>query len=247
MEAWQLLRHNQPVEALEVMRATFNADRASPSVAIELGAIYMWLQEWESAWKHFCDFRTACKQSMDIVYVLAGTARWCARDHTSAIQEWNDGRTAAYTDGAGGVRIPLHLYFAAVCHPDSIDESDAIDLLKNRLNSLRGHQWPSHLARLVLNEVSYDEALAAGLQASEHLEGDRLRQFQEFETLRVRFWNGVKKRASGNEIGFLEEMDQCGAFTWNDFENNEELTIDRLRSSEFHLARSLSTREGALE
>jgi hypothetical protein len=55
--------------------------------------------------------------------------RWLANRYEEAISLWQAGLNCEYTDGAGGLELPLLLYHASARHPKSHPNEEAKRLL----------------------------------------------------------------------------------------------------------------------
>jgi hypothetical protein len=143
---------------------------------------------------------------------------------------------------AGGVTIPLHIYFAAAIDPDLMSTTNVDQLLESRLETNRQLRWPGHLASLVLGRMAYDQTIIQGKMAVRHLDGEERRQAEEFAKQQVDFWWGVKLLTMGDTAGFLTAMKNYSEFSWADFDANGDLLICKFRTSELYLARCESER-----
>lgn len=228
MSAWHKLRSGNTEEALADMITQHRRDPTNPSTAIQVGVAFMWLGRWEFASTHFRQFMERSTCSTDILPKFAGTAMWCAGQRESALEEWKRGQEADYTDAAGGVTIPLHLYFAAVACPALLNTSEA-ELLVHRALARPGMEYPAVLARVALGGLG--KAQAVQIAAASDPNGTQRHPWK------LAFWQGVHFLASGRKQDFLREMDLVASVSWVDFDEDESAFIDRLWSSEFFLAR----------
>ena len=237
MDAWDYLRQGDSQLAIDITKAEFDKTCRDASLAIQLTAFYLWLKDWDGAYEHIYRYIEANPNTMEFAFVLSGTAKWCSGDREAAVAEWRQGIDVDYADTAGGIAIPLHLFFASVSQPDLVPKAEAAGLLGDRLNGRRGHRWPGHLGRLVLGEMTDKEVYLAGAANVEHLRDESLRQAMECFKLEVDVWKGVKLLAEGKTEGFLNAIKSTSDLTWADFDECRHLFIDRCRSSECHLAR----------
>jgi hypothetical protein len=237
MEMWELLRQGRLEEAIRVTRDEYAKDLKNPSLAIRLGVGYLWLRDWETAWKHFSDFTEGYPSTTDFAFKYAGAAKWCAGDRAAAVAEWKQGIDVDYADMGGGITIPLHLYFAAAVKPDLMPMGEAVELLQLRLQAKPHNGWPGYLAKLVLGEISYESAITQSKSDVSHLWGDERRQAEESAKQQIGFWWGVKLLTAGDVAGYLAAMRTYGDISWDDFDANREMQIEKLRSSEYFLAR----------
>jgi hypothetical protein len=198
----------------------------------------LWLGDWETAWKHFCDFTALYPSTTDFAYKFAGTAKWCAGESAAAVTEWKQGIDVDYADMGGGITIPLHLCFAAAIEPNLMPMDDVVELLQSRLQAKPHDGWPGYLAKLLLGQVTCENAIAQSKNDVIHLRGEERRQAEELAKQQIGFWWGVKLLTDGDATGFVSAMKNYGELSWADFDTSRELLINKLRSSEFYLARS---------
>lgn len=229
MDDWDKLRHGHAEQCVESLRIAFLEDATNPSLAIRLGAIYLWLRDWEAAYDHFQLFAERYPWSADFVFCFLGTAKWCAGERRGAISEWQKGVDCDYSDMAGGITIPLHLYFASVTQPALADIDDAVKLLETRIRSPRGHRWPGIIASLVLGHI--DKPMALADAAKDDPNGTALHEWH------LDFWSGVRQLARGDRSSFLSAMKKTGEVSWDEFDMDRDTFISKARSTVLHLAR----------
>lgn len=237
MDMWELLQQGRSEEAIQVTRDEYAKDIKNPSLAIRLGVGYLWLRDWESAWKHFCKFTEVYPSTTDFAFKYAGAAKWCAGDRAAAVAEWKQGIDVDYAGMGDGITIPLHLYFAAAVDPDVMPIGVAVDLLQSRLQAKPQKGWPGYLAKILLGDITCESAVAQSKGDVSHLWGEERRQAEESAKQQIGFWWGVKLLTAGDAPGFLAAMRDYSELSWDDFDANRELLIEKLRSSEFLLAR----------
>jgi hypothetical protein len=211
------------------MITEYNRDQRNPSAAIQVGVTYMWLGEWQLAWDHFREVIERGSKTTDIFPKFAGTAKWCAGHRECAIQHWELGLGAGYTDASGGITIPLHLYFAAAACPTLLCITDMGSLIRRSVQANVGAGYPRLLGRVALGELSVADALREAKESDPN--GIREHPWK------IAYWEGVHQLASGNEQGFLKEVAFVANLDWETFDRCPASFIRRLWSSEFFLAR----------
>jgi hypothetical protein len=237
MDIWELLRSSRLKEATKVAEDAYSADETSPSDAINLAACYLLGRNWNMAYQHFCHFTDVYSWTVDTAFKFAGAAKWCAGERAAAVVEWKQGIDVDYADMGGGITIPLHLYFAAAIEPDLMSMNDVVELLQSRLRAKSHDGWPGYLAKLLLEEVTCENAIAQSKNDVSHLWGEERRQAEDSARQQFAFWWGVKLLAADDAAGFLTAMKNYSELSWANFDTNKELIIDKLRSTEFYLAR----------
>ena len=97
---------------------------------------------------------------MDGFYKEAGVAKWCLNEPEIAIQQWQLGLRATYTEGAGGVSSALLLFAASILRPEVIPRKTAEQFLTKKVQSKSpfAKNWPSHLGKFMLSLID-EEAL----------------------------------------------------------------------------------------
>lgn len=65
---------------------------------------------------------------------------------------------------------------------------EAVELLQLRLQAKPHNGWPGYLAKFLLEEISYDSAIAQSKNDVSHLWGDERRQTEESAEQQIEFW-----------------------------------------------------------
>ena len=149
--AWQLMLTGHPEEALCQMQESY-ARRGSLSESMELGVAYLWLGEYMAAWEHFDGVNRKHPKASDLLYAMAGAAKWCLGDRCTAVEQWADG---CYCDGtnSGGFGSPLLLFAASIIDPSAYVRSEAEKLLTERANDPWARHWPKAIAEYLLGRI----------------------------------------------------------------------------------------------
>jgi hypothetical protein len=242
MDIWELLRQARCEEALRVAKDAYERDETSAREAINLGVCYLWVQNWKAAYEHFRHFTAIRASTVDVAFKFAGVAKWCDGDREAAVAEWKQGIDVDFADMGGGITILLHLYFAAAVEPDLMSMDAVVELLQSRLQAKPHDGWPGYLAKLLLGEVTCENAMAQSKNDVSHLWGEERRQAEESAEQQIGFWWGVKLLTGEDVAGFVTAMKNYGELSWIDFDTNREQLINKLRSSELYLARCGSER-----
>lgn len=156
-DAWKLIRSGATDAGLAALRRNFEEKRL-----MGYGSALLFLEEYQAAWEHFSSFahrEAAAGRGVDLIFGMAGAAKWCLSEYGEAVAEWRAGLTAPYRDANGvGVTIPLLLFVSSVLHPSTIDRHEAKEILLKRAKHRRmGRQWPCPLVHLVLGQIDEEK------------------------------------------------------------------------------------------
>jgi lipoprotein NlpI len=138
--------------------------------------------------------------SSDGDFIAQGVAYWLSGRLGEAVESWQRGRTAGYNDAAGGVEIPLLLYFASVKRADAGLEKQAMRNLKSTLQSNRTVNWPGPLAVFSLHRITEGELLTK-VSAQPFL--------MERQSCQADFWIAVKMLKQGDINRYLKKLTEC--------------------------------------
>ncbi len=215
----------------EAMRHLKDAYAREPSASemMELGVAYLWIEDYRAASHHFL---TAIQEQPvvgDTFYAMAGAAAWCMRKPREAIARWTDGLSCAYTDWAGGVTLPLLLFFASVVRNGVFSQREAKEILSRRLSSPLAETWPAGLAEFVLGRINLIEARRKYECLSE---GDE--PVCEWWT---QFYVGVLAFGHGNLPQYVERMRATAETCDDDFDSSKGQFLGKLWHAEFFIAR----------
>src|SRR5947209_1450522 len=140
-DPWKLLRAGRDEGALDALRDAFTREE-TPSHITELGIAHLWVRDYTTASAHFGGVISKYPKHAAIFYGMAGVAQWCLNDRRTAVAQWRAGLHCDFADGAGGITIPLLLFFASVVAPKACSRAEAEDLLIERANDPRVRVWP---------------------------------------------------------------------------------------------------------
>jgi hypothetical protein len=150
-------------------------------------------------------------------FAWAGVALWLCGKPQEAARKWQDGLGTQYTDEAGGMELPLLLYYAAVRRPESISRAQADALLTKQLAHPWAECWPGALGAYLLGELTEEQVREKSVSENEPVTRE--------QTAQVDFYFGVASLAKGDRDGFIAMMRTVAA------------TPGCEGLSEFHLAR----------
>ena len=152
---WGLLRAGEIGDGLGLF-AKACAHLGNMSHAMELGVAYLWVGEYDAAWKHFCSFNETYPHHADCTYAMAGAAKWCLNQPAEAVYHWRDGLECQYTDPVRA-DLPLLLLFASVAGSGVFSTSEAKKLLRSRVDRPPSQNWPLPLVQFVLGRIGEEE------------------------------------------------------------------------------------------
>jgi hypothetical protein len=225
---WELLRSGRQEQALSQLRDAYSRN-PDASHAMELGVALLWAEEYRPAWDHFYELAVNYPRRHDIFFAMAGTAKWCVDGPNEAARTWHDGLNCAYTDAAGGLTIPLLLFFASHRNPESYRRADATQQLSDRVESSWARNWPGPLAEFLLGRIDDAEFQSKCVGIDE--DDTALRLWQ------ARFYVGVLEYARANEGEFTESMRRTALLSNADFDPASRQFLVKLWHPEFFLAR----------
>lgn len=230
--AWTLIRSGATDAALQQMMQAYSRD-PNASHAMQLGVAYLWIEDYRAAWEHFSDINHRHPHRTDAFYGMAGVAQWCLNKPRDAVDEWRDGLKCEFVDVAGGVTLPLMLYFASVMDPSTYPQSEATKTLESRADDGRAEIWPGPLAAYVSGRLDESEIWRA-------CDGD-----DESDT-RLRIWLtgfyvALRQRhhGDGDFTRFAELMEKTAVITDDDFDPASPDYLTKLWHHEFYLARRI--------
>ncbi len=144
--------------------------------------------------------------------IFCGVGYWLIGRESEAIEVWKLGYKSPYTDAAGGVDIPLLLFYSGT----RIGSRDLIESSRGylRKTSHRGRQtdWPRPVADYVLGRMDKDGLLGSmdnnsSLRAKQKCQAD--------------FYIGVMAFLKGEEQAALEAMKSCVSTSSSSFTRHE--------------------------
>lgn len=219
-QGWSLIQAGRFEEAIEKLREE-HAQHGSRGFLVNLGIAFLCKNDFKTAAKHFDDLVNDRPQYASLEYGLLGASKWLLAQPQEAITAWQEGLECEYTDGAGGIGLPLLLYFGSVRQPLLFGLEKATKLLRQRLKNPRAKMWPAPLARFLLDELSPQEVLLACAHTSDSVQRRR-EQMAEF-------YVGVRC-LRGNDIkGYVDQMRRASQFS--QCELNETFFLSRYETT----------------
>lgn len=225
---WESLRNRDPEGSLQELRDAYAREK-TPSSVMELGVAYLWVRRFQAAWEHYDAANRNEPKYAAAYYAMAGTAKWCLNEAHESVEQWSAGLDCAYADAAGGVELPLLLFFASVMRPDHIDRAEAEDLVARRANEPRASNWPGPVAQFMSGTIDLNDLRRA---CSVRNEVDAIGRHWL-----TGFYLGVLARRNGDIGAWSVAMRQASETTDDDFNIEKRVFLSKLWNPEFFLAR----------
>jgi tetratricopeptide (TPR) repeat protein len=145
---WELVRHGDIASGIRMMEEGYKQD-PSPSRTRQLGTAYLWAHEYEAALKHFQHAIKTEHSPGEDLYGFAGSALWCLRKYSLAVESWKAGVNAPSATGGVCTRSPMLLLLASILRPGSFSRKRAEDILLRKAENPRVRNWPGTLAQFL--------------------------------------------------------------------------------------------------
>ena len=198
---WELLQAKRYKAALARLREEHAKD-GSDGLRNNMAITYLCMGDFESARVIFDDLlKGESSEAGSAAFAYAGLVRWLMGDVRDAINHWKGGLDCKYSDGAGGMELPLLLYYAGVRHPESYPLGNAKKLITQRLKSGWSRNWPGAIGRFLVGRI--DEKQMRKLARFE-IELVEIQQMTQAD-----FYVGVECIRLGNQNEFYERMNRC--------------------------------------
>lgn len=199
---FELLTAGRYEEALSAFQTQY-AQRRSDGVLNNVGFSQLALRRFDEARDTF-DQVLSRHRDWGSQFGHCGVVRWIQGDRLAAVKLWEEGLEATYQDAAGGLQLPLLLYFAGVRAPDVTSASGARDVLAARANDIRAAgQWPTPIAQFLVGSKTL-EALRTTSAASDA--GSEVRR-----SALVEFYAAVRALESRDQEAWKRGVGACAA------------------------------------
>jgi hypothetical protein len=198
-DGWALLESGQYTEAIEKLEQEFAADK-DPLTGANLGLACLLAGNPARA-VAVLDGMLDDRSVTTAEYAMAGIARWLLGRKKEAVVVWKKGIGCQYTDAAGGMELPLLLYFAAVSEPGLLALPKARLTVSTATKHPWAECWPGPLGAYVLEDLSETEVRRAAVFSN--------RDITRCQTAQVEFYVGVKALESGDRHAFKGQMQVC--------------------------------------
>ena len=225
---WMLLRTGRIKQGLQHFEAAYKSEPSSSTI-MELGVAYLWVEQHESAWKHFSKSIAQYPHSISSFYGMAGVAKWCLGEAEEAVRQWTAGLEADFADANGlGVQLPLLLFTASMLAPSVVQRTDVEEMLERRVSTPRDHDWPAPIARWLIGHITESQLLDQSIGSDDAETRD--------QQLAIDFYRAVLRypmRSSGEFKLRMKELVDTTRPEWLD----PDFFLARMWSEEFFLAR----------
>lgn len=230
---WKHLRYGNADEGIKILRDA-HSHALLPTHIMELGVAYLWIGDYHAASEHF---QQAIKREPLLhtaYYAMAGVAFWCIEQPGAAVRIWHAGLGAHFSEGAGGIQLPLLMLAASILRPGSFSKEEAATIVKERIEDpVRKSwlkNWPGRLAEFALGLT--DKAGVTQQSRSKREDETRYRQWQ------ADFYVNVIEYGRGNiaEMELKEAMQRISDISRPEW-SEERGFLSLLWSKEFFIAR----------
>jgi hypothetical protein len=159
LTCWDLIENGEYYEAIKAADGEYAKTSSSLSLRNKIFALLIT--------KRFDDVISTCdylisKESgeSESDFKFKGTALWNQNKWQEAIDTWKNGVNSKFTDAAGGVEVPLLLYFAAVKTNNALLKTQAVKSLKKIVKSSKSKNWPGPLGAFILENIDENVLLS---------------------------------------------------------------------------------------
>lgn len=232
LNPWDLLRHGDAKEGIALIRESYPRD-PSASHIMQLGVGYLWVGDYQAASDHFEDAIKTDRLPVAIYYGMSGVAHWCLEYPGTAVRVWNRGLDAPFTDGGGGVHLPLLMVVGAILRIEMF-RKEAEGILKERMEDPQRKQWlknwPGPLAKFAIGAID-NKALAELCIARTERETLHRKWLAEFYMGVIEYGRGALSPTD------LREVMRKTADTSTPELSDERNFLTRVWSEEFFIAR----------
>lgn len=197
---WDLLKAGQTEAGIEMLREFYRRD-SWHSNAFSLAHAYLFATQYAAAVELVDGILSKHPKQMAGHYATRGVLHWVLSNRPHAILCWKDGLDCAYADFAGGISVPLLLFFASVREPTLCEMGLVHKILKKRLKRVVAMHWPGPLGRYVIGEITEAEIRQV---AAEQVK-PRNPQYRA----EVDFYTGVLRLQAGDRQGYFEFLRKC--------------------------------------
>jgi hypothetical protein len=150
----------------------------------------------------YCEAATLCEEIIGMShytisgdFISRGVSEWLDGREEAAIVAWRDGSRAQLDDAAGGVTIPLLLFFASIKRSDQALRKSSEAALRQRCKGRAIRNWPGPVARFITGDLDEAELIAA---MSDPV------ALKERQSCQAEFYIGIVRLALGDQRGHVE-------------------------------------------
>lgn len=196
---WDLIQQGDFHEACARADMEFEASRSLLALRNKVFALLQLgrLDESVALSRKIIEMTNGC---MDSDFVFCGVAHWLKAETDVAIATWKAGLDSSYTDAAGGVEIPLLLFFAAIHGRKLMLEKEAVGMLKKAGKPNKFANWPGPVACYIAGELS-EELLNSKIAKQPILRAK--------QSCQADFFLAIKRLAGADVTGYREKLEAC--------------------------------------
>jgi hypothetical protein len=196
---WDLLQAGDLQAALELLKQEHRRNPCTGTL-VNLGIAHLCLKDPGMA-RTFFEQAVAEPLPDTGTHALLGVASWILEDRQEAIRIWSKGLDCDYRDEAGGMELPLLLFYAGVREPTLFSIAQAQTLISDALKSRSAKNWPGPLGQFVLGRIDEKRARKAAEFDEPVVTAAQLNQ--------VEFYVGVMAYMRGDQERFIEYVRRC--------------------------------------
>lgn len=156
---WQLIKDGHYREACTLADTEYGQQKDALCLRNKVLAL-LCLGEFEESLQTSQTIIDLTKGTTDSDFIFQGVAHWLSGADGKAIVSWKNGLNCSYTDAAGGIEIPVLLYYAAARKGDATLADESLKLLSSKLDpAIR--QWPAPIGAYLLGQITKEDVATA--------------------------------------------------------------------------------------
>jgi hypothetical protein len=203
---WKQIKGGKKKEIVERLKKRVKRNPSWPSL-MDLGLAHLVGNDLHEACCVF-DQLIEKEPQFSANFEYKGLCHWLMNNRKESVGAWQKGLKCQYTDAAGGMQIPLLLFFASVRHPPTFDQQKAEHLIKKILTKDWADDWPAPLGKYLLEMIDYQQLVECGKEYD----------YVRTKDLRVVFYHGVMALKKDDVVEFKYRMQECSKITGLDCE-----------------------------
>jgi hypothetical protein len=209
MTGWQLLQTGDFQKAIATFKEECSTKPKQLGPRTNIGIAMLCLGVPHEALQVFENILASFPNSSRL-HGWAGVACWLLENRNDAVQYWSAGLGCDYTDAAGGMDLPLLLYFASIMDSTLFEREQAMLMMRERLLFREFENWPAVIARFLVGDTTAEEAMRHAVYKESV--GQMVPWHQDVaqrNVTRVHFYMGVDCLSKDDYSGFREQLSLC--------------------------------------
>jgi hypothetical protein len=202
MTVWELIKIGKFHEACQKADEEFSANQDILPLRNKVFAL-LHLRKYEELTELSSELIKIRNGETERDFVYSGIGYWALNEKQKAIEIWKQGESAKYTDAAGGIEIPIILYFAGIKLKDENLKKESLQKLKKLLKSKAAINWPAPIGTYIIDKITKEELLTKVVNI------DILRERQLCQAY---FVIAIKELDKGNVDGYKQNLTECVNF-----------------------------------